>query len=346
MTKDLLENGRVCNLDPSVIALLEPIENNQQRHHGGAAAVTKSDIYSRIATIRLKQANIWGNSQYAAKVLEQALEEGSKDRTAHQLLGEKIRELELQVSRMSENDDDDDENEGEGDQEDGNDDAAAAARKKAKRLERELADQSKKGTALQNLLVRRMEAEMDAIADERTNVRERIRRLRQRTMALEQLIKPPKDDDGNTKEEEDADADASLVELLSPTRRAKLEERLAKVLEDQDGDGEECRIVNVVEGIPGGGSNGEGSSASSSCCVVCHNDRAVLAVIPCGHLCLCDDCTSTMTSSVVAPQPANVRSCPICRGPILSTLKVYSPVAPSTTTSTSLQSPSPEAAAK
>lgn len=52
-------------------------------------------------------------------------------------------------------------------------------------------------------------------------------------------------------------------------------------------------------------------------CVVCHNRSAQRAVIPCGHLCLCDTCTQTSSSTL--------QYCPLCRGSLLSTLRIYVP---------------------
>lgn len=52
-------------------------------------------------------------------------------------------------------------------------------------------------------------------------------------------------------------------------------------------------------------------------CVVCHDQKADRAVIPCGHLCLCDDCANSIMNS------SRSKSCPLCRGQLQSTLKIY-----------------------
>ena len=54
-------------------------------------------------------------------------------------------------------------------------------------------------------------------------------------------------------------------------------------------------------------------------CVICHTSPSSRAIIPCGHHCLCDDCAVTL----VASSPA-ARLCPLCRGGIQSTLRIYS----------------------
>ena len=58
---------------------------------------------------------------------------------------------------------------------------------------------------------------------------------------------------------------------------------------------------------------------TSGDCVVCHERAAVRAVVPCGHHCLCDDCSATLSSN--APL---ARLCPLCRGNLQSTLKIFS----------------------
>jgi len=53
-------------------------------------------------------------------------------------------------------------------------------------------------------------------------------------------------------------------------------------------------------------------------CAVCYDNIATKAVIPCGHLALCDKCTKTITELDITQ-----RHCPLCRGNLLSTLHIY-----------------------
>ena len=57
---------------------------------------------------------------------------------------------------------------------------------------------------------------------------------------------------------------------------------------------------------------------SKAVCVICHDKGAEHAVIPCGHVCLCSDC-STAYSSLFAAH----KKCPLCRGNVQGTLKIY-----------------------
>lgn len=59
---------------------------------------------------------------------------------------------------------------------------------------------------------------------------------------------------------------------------------------------------------------------TSAECVVCHASSTppLRAVVPCGHQCLCDDCASALANST--PES---RLCPLCRGTLESTLKIF-----------------------
>ncbi|KAG8234159.1 hypothetical protein J437_LFUL014949 [Ladona fulva] len=50
-------------------------------------------------------------------------------------------------------------------------------------------------------------------------------------------------------------------------------------------------------------------------CSVCRERRKSVIVLPCRHLCMCDECVSVVAQIS--------RMCPLCRCPIVNTLKVY-----------------------
>ena len=56
----------------------------------------------------------------------------------------------------------------------------------------------------------------------------------------------------------------------------------------------------------------EETNDAKSICVICQDRSAQRAVVPCGHLCLCDTCSA-----------ANMELCPLCRGRVESTIKIY-----------------------
>jgi len=305
-----------CNLDPGVLALLEPLPDG----------ATKNDIYTRIATIRLKQSHIWGASDYAAKVLEHALEQGSKDRNAHSLLGQRLQDLEAQADQLKQDDnknekeedkksngtesakkknDETKKTEKEGGGDDGTDDKGEGPVDRAifEKLQRTANGQSAKITALEKFAEQRLMEEIEAVKDEQESIRKREARLRKRIrslqLSIEELSNDKDDVDDNDNDgggcgfgggDDDDDPEAA------GKRRTRLQKAMSEVYAS----------TSVLAG--------------KAECAVCHDLDAVRAVIPCGHLCLCDSCTETLASTKTSK---SIQSCPLCRGNLLSTIKIY-----------------------
>jgi hypothetical protein len=59
------------------------------------------------------------------------------------------------------------------------------------------------------------------------------------------------------------------------------------------------------------------SCSTQDLCVVCHDQKPVMAVVPCGHLCLCEGCSSSCM------EISGSRLCPLCRGNMQTTMKIY-----------------------
>ena len=64
--------------------------------------------------------------------------------------------------------------------------------------------------------------------------------------------------------------------------------------------------------------NNASSSPAMANCVICQVAPSSQAIIPCGHICLCDDCATTLTDG-----PPQSRLCPLCRTRIQSCLQIY-----------------------
>ena len=57
---------------------------------------------------------------------------------------------------------------------------------------------------------------------------------------------------------------------------------------------------------------------SRGTCVICQDGVANIAVIPCGHLCLCSSCANSLNSR------NGQRNCPLCRGNLENLCRIYS----------------------
>eukprot|EP00985_Skeletonema_marinoi_P020880 scaffold12511_cov128-Skeletonema_marinoi.AAC.2 len=64
------------------------------------------------------------------------------------------------------------------------------------------------------------------------------------------------------------------------------------------------------------------SDNSNNTCVICHDGVSTMAVIPCGHVCLCNRCSDVCMSGQ-HQNGQRQRSCPLCRGNMQSVLRIY-----------------------
>jgi hypothetical protein len=99
--------------------------------------------------------------------------------------------------------------------------------------------------------------------------------------------------------DEKAQQIVSRLGSLTPTHRSYVEERIGR---------DACeRLV----------ASSTSSSSSGAVCVVCQDSPAEHALVPCGHQCLCQDCSA----QIMRTQQLAV--CPLCRVRATSTLKIY-----------------------
>lgn len=59
------------------------------------------------------------------------------------------------------------------------------------------------------------------------------------------------------------------------------------------------------------------TSDPKSLCVVCQDEKPVMAVVPCGHLCLCERCADSCMAR------CGEMLCPLCRGVMKNTMRIY-----------------------
>jgi hypothetical protein len=56
--------------------------------------------------------------------------------------------------------------------------------------------------------------------------------------------------------------------------------------------------------------------AEETMCVVCFDAPKDHIIVPCGHQCVCEACAEQLTKT-------RTPMCPVCRGPIQQTMKVF-----------------------
>ena len=95
-----------------------------------------------------------------------------------------------------------------------------------------------------------------------------------------------------------------------------LESRVVEVVKRQIEFGGRVLDLHVVFGL-GAQQNGDNKTGSvddeGANCVVCLSEPRTIAILPCRHCCLCEDCSDSFVKSQA--------SCPICRGQIGSLMK-------------------------
>ena len=284
MSGDEASHEIPCNLDPAVAALIEPLRDGACRQ----------EYHTRIAHIRLRQEHVRGNATYAAKILEQTLRDTKEDRKAYELLASRLEQLEMAVARLPADNNSNLENRSVIPSKNG--DAAPPAESSSQKdgKQNDSSPSSLTTTAemsadqiriqeLELLVHERLEQEILHCQEDQTTLREQEQRLRSRIQSLQKAV-----------QQQTAPTNRSTTST-SRSRR-KLEEGMASLLE--------YTTTRTASG--------------SAECVICHDRAAVRAVIPCGHLCLCDPCTPTLVDSALI-----VPYCPMCRGSFLSTLKIY-----------------------
>jgi hypothetical protein len=58
------------------------------------------------------------------------------------------------------------------------------------------------------------------------------------------------------------------------------------------------------------------ADAEETMCVVCFDAPKDHLIVPCGHQCVCARCAEQLTNT-------RTPTCPVCRGPIRETVKVF-----------------------
>lgn len=266
-------------LDPTVAALLSDDLLS--------ATASTNEIKTRMGMIRLQQARIHGNATYAATVLEHALSESQKSRNLHERLTERLAVLERHVSTIESTDATSD-----------NSRPLGSTSRTAKLDESGASTLDGNSSEAQQLTDDEADQSID---EEKDAMKDHIREL-------EIYV------EGRIKEEiESIQEDRKYLhdhEIRLRRRTKNLRNTIA----------ERPHLANSETLQAALATTNEYATVSTlvSECVVCKENGATRAIIPCGHLCLCDTCTSTLLE-----RSSTLQYCPLCRGNLLSTLKIY-----------------------
>ena len=74
--------------------------------------------------------------------------------------------------------------------------------------------------------------------------------------------------------------------------------------------------VQAQLGVPPAASTLQAAADEENMCVVCFDAPKDHAIVPCGHQCVCASCAEQLTKT-------RTPTCPVCRGPIRETMKVF-----------------------
>lgn len=322
-----------ANLDPTVAALL-------QKDPAKDSTMTTSSVRLVIAQMKLQQSRVRGNSDYAAKVMDDAIQEGARDREAWTLMDNRIRELEQHIattaaaatetvaanSQEASNEEINAEDDT-AESSDQKDDGPSSTHDPT--LEKKVQEVTDRANTMESILVQCLKEELDHVQVEQVSIMKREEQLRARIRSLQialQALPPeqePSSKENNNKaieKEDDKDGDVENTEdktddipdpstnTTSPiqaTTRQDLQNAMKYIHEQQ-------------------------STLLKTQCTICHEHTATRAVIPCGHLCLCDECTTRIVTPTNPPlvsgrqqEAPHQPQCPLCRGHLLSTLHIY-----------------------
>jgi hypothetical protein len=117
---------------------------------------------------------------------------------------------------------------------------------------------------------------------------------------------------------EEAEAAAALkaaAEVEAAAERLKMEEEMAALALTMQSGALRMQQMQAQLGVPPA-APAPHPDAEETMCVVCFDAPKDHAIVPCGHQCVCARCAEQLTKT-------RTPLCPVCRGPIRETMKVF-----------------------
>jgi hypothetical protein len=105
------------------------------------------------------------------------------------------------------------------------------------------------------------------------------------------------------------------AEAAEAAERLQMEQELAALTLTMQNDAMRAQRMQARLGVPLA-APAPHPDAEETMCVVCFDAPKEYAVVPCGHQCVCAGCAEQLTKT-------RTPTCPVCRGPIRETMKVF-----------------------
>jgi hypothetical protein len=77
--------------------------------------------------------------------------------------------------------------------------------------------------------------------------------------------------------------------------------------------------MSSVEAVPSTSQSGGVQEPSLSSCVICMDATAIMIILPCWHMCMCEECAQAQEYM----NDNDRRVCPMCRGSIVEIKKPF-----------------------
>jgi hypothetical protein len=107
----------------------------------------------------------------------------------------------------------------------------------------------------------------------------------------------------------------AAAEVESAAERLKMEEEMAALALSVQSDARRLQQMQAQLGVPPAAPAPHPDSEETMC-VVCFDAPKDHIIVPCGHQCVCARCAEQLTKT-------RTPMCPVCRGPIRETMKVF-----------------------
>lgn len=204
----------------------------------------------------------------------------------------------------------------------------ADERKRRKRVAGELA-QAREQLSVKEKALEYLREELDEAQRYLEEAQEDLEEVQEKLVAAEERADELQSDlDATTKLLAFADTNArqatTLAKLLEAAqKRANAAENRLVAMEASAGKARPATGVrtraasSAVAAAAASSSSGSSSNSGRPTCTVCLSSPPDLALRPCGHVCVCEECYEELDSG------SSSAACPMCRAKVTSTLKVF-----------------------